>query len=1647
MIKENMNHFCRLVLLVGLFALNNTLPAQELRDSKGKDFWIAFAKNYSINATPSLFISSETATSGTVSIPGLGYSINFTTTPGTMTTVVLLTSHNLTVKDGIENKGIHITALEEVTVYGLSRYEATTDAFLCLPNNILGDSYIIPSYTGIDGTSGASQLVVVGTKNATEVTIIPTVAAQSRAAGVPFTIILDQGEAYQLQATNTGDLTGSIVSSNAPVAVFGSVQCAYVPSTCSACDFLAEQIPPISTWGKSFISAPLASRSGDAYRFLASEDTTTINVNGTAVATLNKGNFFEASYSTGLHITSDKAISVIQYSRGQECAGAPGDPFMMLIPPYEQFLGNYTISTSDDGFSSNYINLVVPTRAIGDVRVDGAVVPAASFTAIGTSGFHYAAISISIGTHTINSNYPVGVHVYGFGFYDSYGYPGGQSFSQVAYIDSIMLAPPTSGAQTGTSSCVQATVFDNNTIRVAGVRVDFYVNGVNASSGFAFTDSNGVAEYCYTGPAPGKDSIYAVTGSLTSDTVYKTWTSTATKPVADAGPDQNLSVDVSCSTAVTLDGSGSVSNGGTLTYLWDGPFTGSPLTGVTQSVTLPVGNHNVVLIVTNSASLSDTDTVVVSVVDDLPPAIPTLSTIEAECKITVPVPITTDNCAGTITGTTKDPLTYSKQGTYKITWTFDDGAGNSITQTQSVSVNDATAPGITQPADTSLYISADKTGAIVNIIPPTATDNCSAIPVITARREDGAQLIDTFTQGTTMVWWKACDDKGNCDSAAQKVIVIRNRAPVLKAFKDTTFDEGEQIRIRITANDSDGTTPAITASSLPLGATFVDSGNGAGLLLWNIDCNDHGVYSLTLQASDGIDSVKKQVKITVRDINFAPKFLTINDTSTLENQQFTLLIRTEDCDGDNPLIRAKSFPSGSSFKDNGDGTATFSWLPSCDANGYYMMIFELSDGTYTIRDTSLVQVMDMNCFDPELTLSSVDTTVGTNLQLMIAVHATDRDGTTSLLEARQLPSGAQFTTDGAGSGLLTWVPGTVGTFHPVITAVDAVDNSVRIDTTLTITVTDLNYTGPSFLPCSDTIINENQPLTLNIRAVDPDGTMPDITALTLPDGATLNDNHNGTATVTWVPGCTTYGNHSIIATASDGKYRDTLNVMVVVRSQNCAPVINPIADKNVTAGSTIRFTVSATDPDEDSTIPILSVDCALAGYAILVNGDGSATFIWTATSTPGSYSVSFFASDGFLTDTETVNIAVSQTGTLTITATPERAVIYAMPAASASGMQLGTGNATWSSAPGTYWFRADAQGYRSELFTGTVTANGIDSVKVALKKNIPLMLTPPEAIKVGSGDNNQINGSIAFFDFDGDGIQDLSVARGKLLTVYMGSDKTGGMTYRTPATTIALPADLDSIVAHSYSDWDNDGRYECIITLKNGAIHVAEFNNEELVLGSALLTRSGEKLFAKVTDINRDAQKDLFVYSEQKGLLVYKNIGTDDFAVLDAPEIITDENGAAITGLKSCPMLWDLDGDGWDDPVVTRAGACMQQYMSSGDSILLPLPATEDLNAGGARVDDVTDAALLLLPNRMPKMVMLREGKLYAYAMRLAGDVTGDGVVNIVDISNIAKAWELTSEDSEWNPLFNLKLNQQGNDEVIDVRDISKASKNWEMEE
>ena len=71
------------------------------------------------------------------------------------------------------------------------------------------------------------------------------------------------------------------------------------------------------------------------------------------------------------------------------------------------------------------MNLIVAQSAISNTLLDGSLVAATNFVAIGTSGYYGAQIPVTNGVHNVSRSQPVGVEIYGFGYEDAYGYFGG----------------------------------------------------------------------------------------------------------------------------------------------------------------------------------------------------------------------------------------------------------------------------------------------------------------------------------------------------------------------------------------------------------------------------------------------------------------------------------------------------------------------------------------------------------------------------------------------------------------------------------------------------------------------------------------------------------------------------------------------------------------------------------------------------------------------------------------------------------------------------------------------------------------------------------------------------------------------------------------------------------------------------------------------------------------------------------------------------------------------------------------------------------------------------------------------------------------------------------------------------------------------
>jgi hypothetical protein len=252
-----------------------------------------------------------------------------------------------------------------------------------------------------------------------------------------------------------------------------------------------------------------------------------------------------------------------------------------------------------------------------------------------------------------------------------------------------------------------------------------------------------------------------------------------------------------------------------------------------------------------------------------------------------------------------------------------------------------------------------------------------------------------------------------------------------------------------------------------------------------------------------------------------------------------------------------------------------------------------------------------------------DKSVNEGQTLEFTVSGSDPDGDNLTYTATDLPTGVSFI-----NGLFTWTP----TYQQAGTnniTFNVSDGSSTTSETININVNNVNR-PPVLDFIGDKTVDEGQTLQFNVNGSDPDEDTLNYSTIELPTGATFN---NGI--FTWIPNYNQSGQYTITFTASDGKLSDNETITITVQNVNQAPVLDFIGDKTVDEGQTLQFNLNAADPDEDT---ITYTTTELPQGATL-NGN---TFTWTPNhNQAGTYTITFTASDGTLTDTKTGEITVN----------------------------------------------------------------------------------------------------------------------------------------------------------------------------------------------------------------------------------------------------------------------------------------------------------------------------------------------------------------------------------------------------------------------
>jgi hypothetical protein len=174
---------------------------------------------------------------------------------------------------------------------------------------------------------------------------------------------------------------------------------------------------------------------------------------------------------------------------------------------------------------------------------------------------------------------------------------------------------------------------------------------------------------------------------------------------------------------------------------------------------------------TDSAGNSASDTQTITVIDNTPPTL-TLNgassmTVECHTTFTDPGASSSDNCAGPVPVTTTGSVNANTPGTYTLSYTATDVAGNTTGPiTRTVTVVDTIAPTITLNGASSIQVECHTSFTDPGA---TAADSCdSNVPVTVSGS------VNVNVPGDYTLSYNASDDSGNAATTVTRLVMVRD---------------------------------------------------------------------------------------------------------------------------------------------------------------------------------------------------------------------------------------------------------------------------------------------------------------------------------------------------------------------------------------------------------------------------------------------------------------------------------------------------------------------------------------------------------------------------------------------------------------------------------------------------------------------------------------------------------------------------------------------------------------------------------------------------------------------------------------------------------------------------------------------------------
>ena len=517
-------------------------------------------------------------------------------------------------------------------------------------------------------------------------------------------------------------------------------------------------------------------------------------------------------------------------------------------------------------------------------------------------------------------------------------------------------------------------------------------------------------------------------------------------------------------------------------------------------------------------------------------------------------------------------------------------------------------------------------------VPTPALTSLGALPSGVTFQDNGngtATLSGTPSAGSNGTYpLTITANNGVSPNANQSFTLKVTQAPAITSGSSTTFTAGTSDSFTVTTNGNPTDTLSETGT-LPSGVSFVDNGNGTGTLSGDPASTAGGVYPITFGASNGVGSPASQ-SFTLT-VNAAPSITSASATDFAEAVSSNFTVSTTGYPTAT-VSETGALPTGVSFNDNGNGTASLAGSPAHGTAGSYPITITASNGIGSDATQSFTLDVAGTAFAPSIT-SAAATTFQEGVSESFTV-TTSAEPAAQLTESGTLPDGVTFVDNGDGTATLSGISTDQGVFPFTIDATNGVSPDASQSFTLTVDASPVITSAASATfvtgdPGSFTVTSSAYP-TASLAVTGG-----------LPHGVSFSDNGDGTGTISGTPSASSAGTYQVTITGHQRRQpRRNPDVHAHRGLAGVDHLVQPHHLQHQRAGS---FTVTSTG---NPTASLSETGALPSGVTFVDNGDGTGTLSGTPdVGSSGSYPITFGAANG-------VGNAAAQSFTLTVDQAP-----------------------------------------------------------------------------------------------------------------------------------------------------------------------------------------------------------------------------------------------------------------------------------------------------------------------------------------------------------------------------------------------------------